>query len=110
MAGNVVMVKHSGTVPQCALAFEKLWQEAGAPVGAYTNLFVSYDQVNRAIDDPRIKGVALTGSEVAGAKWPSARGRTSKIHPRARRQRCLYRAGGRRSRGRPQMGALVEDE
>ena len=25
MAGNVVMVKHSGTVPQCALAFEKLW-------------------------------------------------------------------------------------
>jgi succinate-semialdehyde dehydrogenase / glutarate-semialdehyde dehydrogenase len=31
MAGNVVMVKHSGTVPQCALAFEKLWREAGAP-------------------------------------------------------------------------------
>ena len=67
MAGNVVMVKHSGTVPQCALAFEKLWQEAGAPAGAYTNLFVSYDQVNRAIDDPRIKGVALTGSEAAGS-------------------------------------------
>jgi succinate-semialdehyde dehydrogenase/glutarate-semialdehyde dehydrogenase len=38
MAGNVVMVKHAGCVPQCALAFEKLWLEAGAPVGAYTNL------------------------------------------------------------------------
>jgi succinate-semialdehyde dehydrogenase / glutarate-semialdehyde dehydrogenase len=61
MAGNVVMVKHAGCVPQCALAFEKLWQEAGAPVGAYTNLLISYDQVNRVIDDPRIKGVALTG-------------------------------------------------
>jgi len=61
MAGNVVMVKHAGCVPQCALAFEKLWLEAGAPAGAYTNLQISYDQVNRVIDDPRIKGVALTG-------------------------------------------------
>jgi succinate-semialdehyde dehydrogenase/glutarate-semialdehyde dehydrogenase len=66
MAGNVVMVKHAGSVPQCAIAFEKLWLEAGAPVGAYTNLMISYDQVNRVIDDPRIKGVALTGSGEAG--------------------------------------------
>ena len=66
MAGNVIMVKHAASVPQCALAFEKLWLEAGAPAGAYTNLFISYDQVNRVIDDPRIKGVALTGSGDAG--------------------------------------------
>jgi succinate-semialdehyde dehydrogenase/glutarate-semialdehyde dehydrogenase len=66
MAGNVVMVKHAGCVPQCAIAFEKLWLEAGAPAGAYTNLLISYDQVNRVIDDPRIKGVALTGSTDAG--------------------------------------------
>jgi len=66
MAGNVVMVKHAAIVPQCAIAFEKLWLEAGAPVGAYTNLLVSHDQVNRAIADPRIKGVALTGSVEAG--------------------------------------------
>ena len=66
MAGNVVMVKHAGCVPQCALAFESLWMEAGAPTGAYANLLLSYDQVNRVIDDPRIKGVALTGSVEAG--------------------------------------------
>jgi len=66
MAGNVVMVKHAGCVPQCAIAFEALWREAGAPIGAYTNLLISYDQVNRVIDDPRIKGVALTGSVEAG--------------------------------------------
>ena len=66
MAGNVVMVKHAGSVPQCATAFEELWLEAGAPVGAYTNLRISYDQVDRVIDDPRIKGVALTGSGEAG--------------------------------------------
>jgi succinate-semialdehyde dehydrogenase/glutarate-semialdehyde dehydrogenase len=66
MAGNVVMVKHAGCVPQCAIAFEKLWQDAGAPAGMYTNLLISHDQVNQVIDDPRIKGVALTGSVEAG--------------------------------------------
>jgi succinate-semialdehyde dehydrogenase/glutarate-semialdehyde dehydrogenase len=66
MAGNVVMVKHAASVPQCAIAFEELWLEAGAPAGAYTNLQISYEQVNRVIDDPRIKGVALTGSAEAG--------------------------------------------
>jgi succinate-semialdehyde dehydrogenase / glutarate-semialdehyde dehydrogenase len=67
MAGNVVMVKHASIVPQCALAFEKLFADAGAPAGAYTNLFISKDQVARVIDDDRIRAVALTGSEGAGA-------------------------------------------
>lgn len=66
MAGNVIMVKHASCVPQCAVAFEQLWREAGAPPGLYTNLFISHDQVNQVIDDPRIKGVALTGSVEAG--------------------------------------------
>ena len=66
MAGNVVMVKHASCVPQCAIAFEKLWLEAGAPMGAYTNLLISHDQVKQVIDDPRVKGVALTGSVEAG--------------------------------------------
>ncbi|MET3133274.1 succinate-semialdehyde dehydrogenase/glutarate-semialdehyde dehydrogenase [Oxalobacteraceae bacterium GrIS 1.11] len=67
MAGNVVMVKHASNVPQCARAFEQLMADAGAPVGAYTNLFISKDQVAQVIDDARIRGVALTGSEAAGA-------------------------------------------
>lgn len=67
MAGNVVMVKHASNVPQCALAFERLLEEAGAPAGAYTNLFISKDQVSKVIDDARIRAVALTGSEGAGA-------------------------------------------
>ena len=67
MAGNVVMVKHASNVPQCALAFERLMLDAGAPPGAYTNLFISKDQVASVIDDARIRAVALTGSEAAGA-------------------------------------------
>jgi succinate-semialdehyde dehydrogenase/glutarate-semialdehyde dehydrogenase len=67
MAGNTVMVKHASNVPQCALAFESVMRDAGAPDGAYTNLFISKDQVAKVIDDDRIRGVALTGSEAAGA-------------------------------------------
>lgn len=78
MAGNVVMVKHAGCVPQCAIAFEKLWQEAGAPAGAYTNLLISHDQVNRVIDDPRIKGIALTGGLEAGKSIAARAGQNMK--------------------------------
>src|SRR5450830_540345 len=66
MAGNVIVVKHSSNVPQCAIAFEKLWIDAGAPVGLYTNLLISHDQSSHVVDDPRVKGVALTGSVEAG--------------------------------------------
>jgi succinate-semialdehyde dehydrogenase / glutarate-semialdehyde dehydrogenase len=66
MAGNVLVVKHAGCVPQCAIAFEKLLLDAGAPIGVYTNLLISHEQSNAVIDDPRVKGVALTGSVEAG--------------------------------------------
>ncbi len=66
MAGNVLIVKHAGCVPQCAIAFEKIWIEAGGPAGLYTNLLISHEQTETVIDDPRIKGVALTGSVAAG--------------------------------------------
>ena len=78
MAGNVVLVKHASNVPQCALAFEGLLSDAGAPPGAYTNLFVSKDQIGRIIDDDRVRGVALTGSEGAGAVVAARAGKNLK--------------------------------
>jgi succinate-semialdehyde dehydrogenase/glutarate-semialdehyde dehydrogenase len=68
MAGNVLVVKHAGCVPQCAIAFEQLLLDAGAPAVTYTNLRISHEQCYSVIDDPRIKGVALTGSVEAGRK------------------------------------------
>jgi succinate-semialdehyde dehydrogenase/glutarate-semialdehyde dehydrogenase len=79
MAGNVVMVKHAGCVPECAIAFEKLWIEAGAPVGLYTNLLITHEQAERIVDDPRIKGVALTGSVAAGQSIAARAGRNLKV-------------------------------
>ncbi len=78
MAGNVVIVKHASNVPQAAAAFEKLLLEAGAPTGAYTNVYATKDQINLLIDDPRVRGVALTGSEGAGAVVAARAGKNLK--------------------------------
>ena len=78
MLGNVMLVKHASNVPQCALAFESVLKEAGAPDGVYTNLFATKEQIQRLIADPRIKAVALTGSEAAGAIVASQAGQSLK--------------------------------
>ena len=67
MVGNTLIVKHAPNVPQCALAFERLLLDAGAPAGAYTNVFLTNEQAAVAVADERIRGVALTGSERAGS-------------------------------------------
>lgn len=66
-AGNVLILKHASNVPQCAAAFERLFREAGLPQGGFTNLYATRDQLKVIIEDPRVQGVALTGSEGAGA-------------------------------------------
>ncbi|CAM3720875.1 Succinate-semialdehyde dehydrogenase [Bordetella sputigena] len=66
-AGNTMLLKHASNVPQSAAAFETLMREAGLPDGAFTNLYATRTQVEMIINDPRVHGVALTGSEDAGA-------------------------------------------
>ncbi|MBD1393004.1 NAD-dependent succinate-semialdehyde dehydrogenase [Mucilaginibacter glaciei] len=78
MIGNVVLVKHASNVPQCAQALEDIFLEAGAPKGLYTNLFISGTHVSNYIADERIKGVSLTGSELAGASLAAAAGKALK--------------------------------
>ena len=78
MAGNTLVVKHAGNVPQCAVAFEKLLLDAGAPVGLYSNLRISHEQADKIIDDPRVKGVALTGSLAAGRSIAARAGQNLK--------------------------------
>ncbi|OAL22404.1 hypothetical protein AYO20_11190 [Fonsecaea nubica] len=75
VAGNPVLLKHAQSVPQCALALEKLFIDAGAPAGVYTNLFCSIPQINALIADFRVRGVTLTGSERAGASVAEQAGR-----------------------------------
>jgi len=78
MAGNTILLKHASIVPQCAIAIEKLFIDAGAAEGLYTNLMISGKRSSALISDIRIKGVSLTGSEAAGASVAEAAGRNLK--------------------------------
>ena len=77
-AGNVILLKHASNVPQSAAAFEKLMQETGLPAGCFQNLYATRDQIETIINDPRVQGVALTGSEGAGALVAAQAGRALK--------------------------------
>ena len=65
--GNTVILKHAEITPQCAVAIEQLFTDAGAPDGVFTNTFLRIADVEQVIADRRIAGVTLTGSERAGS-------------------------------------------
>ena len=75
MAGNTILIKHASIVPQCAVAIEDIFKEAGAPAGLYTNLLISGKRATELVCDKRIKGVSLTGSEAAGASIAAEAGK-----------------------------------
>jgi succinate-semialdehyde dehydrogenase / glutarate-semialdehyde dehydrogenase len=77
-AGNTLILKHASNVPQSAAAFEKLMADAGLPEGCFKNLYATRDQINQIINDPRVHGVALTGSEAAGSLIASEAGKALK--------------------------------
>ena len=77
-AGNVILLKHASNVPQSGAAFEKLMQETGLPAGCFQNLYATRGQIETIINDPRVQGVALTGSEGAGALVAAQAGRALK--------------------------------
>ncbi|VEP15179.1 putative succinate-semialdehyde dehydrogenase (NADP(+)) [Hyella patelloides LEGE 07179] len=78
MAGNVGILKHASNVPQCALAIEKIIQEAGFPPGAFQTLLISASQVAAIVEDDRVKAATLTGSEPAGASLAATAGKNLK--------------------------------
>ncbi|MCW2701624.1 MAG: ssdA [Blastococcus sp.] len=65
--GNTIILKHAEITPQCAVAIEQLFTDAGAPAGVFTNTFLRIADVEQVIADSRIQGVTLTGSERAGS-------------------------------------------
>ena len=74
MAGNGAIVKHSANVPQCAVAVEKAFAEAGFPPGLMTNAYLTNELADELIADDRIAAVTLTGSTRAGREVGAAAG------------------------------------
>jgi succinate-semialdehyde dehydrogenase/glutarate-semialdehyde dehydrogenase len=74
-AGNVGLLKHASNVPQCALALEQLFTEAGAPGGVFQTLLIPSDAVADVVADDRVAAATLTGSEGAGSSIAAAAGK-----------------------------------
>lgn len=78
MAGNGGLLKHASNVPQCALAIEDIFLQAGFPPGVFQTLLIGADKVAPLMTDDRIKAATLTGSEPAGASLAAAAGKQIK--------------------------------
>lgn len=66
VAGNTVLLKHANSVFGTALRLEELYREAGLPENAFRALLIDHDQSDDVIAHQKVRGVTLTGSDVAG--------------------------------------------
>jgi succinate-semialdehyde dehydrogenase/glutarate-semialdehyde dehydrogenase len=78
VVGNTVLLKPAHQCPESAEAIQKRMDDAGFPKGAYQTILASNEQIEKAIADPRVRGVSLTGSERAGAAVAEVAGRNLK--------------------------------
>lgn len=72
MAGNAVVLKHSGQTPLCAERFAEAFQAAGLPEGVFQVLHMSHANTEKAIASPDVDFVAFTGSVGGGHAIQSA--------------------------------------
>ena len=78
VGGNTCLLRHASNVTGTALEIERMVAEAGGPDGLFTTLLCDHDTVESIIGDRRVRGVTLTGSDVAGRAVAAAAGRNLK--------------------------------
>ncbi len=78
LAGNASLLKHARNVPQCALAIERAFREAGFPPNIFRAIFTDHKTVSGLFEGEWIQGVSLTGSTEAGARIAETAGRALK--------------------------------
>ena len=67
LGGNGYVLKHAPNVMGCAYMMREAWSEAGLPAGVFSVLNIKPELVSKAIADPRIAAVTVTGSVRAGS-------------------------------------------
>lgn len=78
MAGNTVILKHASNVPHCSIKIQEIFEEAGFSKGTFQSVLLTSSAIKDLIEDDRIKGVSLTGSEGAGSKVGELAGKNIK--------------------------------
>src|ERR1043165_3998551 len=86
ISGNVTILKHAPSVPQCAQAIEDLFKEAGITPDIFRNYFLTNDDAAKVIADPRVQGISFTGSDTTGSILASNAGKHIK--------KCVMELGG----------------
>jgi succinate-semialdehyde dehydrogenase len=86
IAGNTYVLKHAPNVMGCAYLLHDAFVHAGFPQGVFDVINVTPDGVSRAIADPRIAAVTLTGSVRAGTAIGAQAGAALK--------KCVLELGG----------------
>ena len=76
--GNGLVLKHASNVPQCALALQDIFIQAGLPQGLFTSLLTDSKTVASLIADARIHAVTFTGSTPVGRSIASQAGQALK--------------------------------
>ena len=66
--GNVMLLKHSGYVPMCALEIENIFIEAGFPEGVFQTMLIDGKTASSLISRDEVKAVSFTGGYDAGQK------------------------------------------
>jgi len=77
-AGNVVVLKHASNVPMSALAIEEAFRKTGFPGNVFKTLLVDAQAALNLIDDNKVDGVSLTGSNKAGEQIGALAGKRIK--------------------------------
>jgi succinate-semialdehyde dehydrogenase/glutarate-semialdehyde dehydrogenase len=78
IGGNGMVLKHASNVPQCAMALEQVFKDAGLPEGLFSTMMVGASVVPRLIQDDRIAAVTFTGSTPVGRSIASVAGHALK--------------------------------
>ncbi len=66
LAGNAVILRHSGQTPLCAERYAECFAEAGLPQGVFQYLHMHHPEAEALIRHPGIDFVAFTGSVSGG--------------------------------------------
>ena len=78
MAGNTGLLKHASNVPGSALAIEETFREAGLPANVFRTLLIGSRMIGPVLENPKVKGISLTGSTPAGQAVGSKAGQLLK--------------------------------